>query len=428
LRNENALSSFVGLEERRVFNLDGLSSFLGDLEVHDRKLASRTASTDETDGRVTNLNLSRDIKGLDLSSEFLAVTEGVISLVDHNISSTGHVTLVKTLDVKTNVVSRLSFRDLLVVHFDGENLTSAGGTLSVGWEEDDFLTSLNLSLFDTSGNDISDTLDLVNTRYRHSHGGSQITARGSADIVKGIKESINVEFLTMKLDVASVPPAHVGSLVDEVITHPSRKRNDGDRFVDEVSLPSNSLKHVLHFVTDFRETFLRVLGNIAIHLVDTNEKLLDTKKVKKTSVLSGLSLDLSLLVVTLLDSGGEVTIGRNEEKSDISLGSSGNHVLDEISVTRGINDGVVPLLSEEFLGGARDGDTSFTFFLLSIHVESESEGRLTEDFSFVLKFLHFSLGDTTKFEQKTTSGGGLAGIDVSANDDRHVFFTLRHGC
>jgi len=49
------------------------------------------------------------------------------------------------------------------------------------------------------------------------------------------------------------------------------------------------------------------------------------------------------------DCGGEVTVGGNHEQSHVSLGGTGDHVLDEITVTGGINDGVVPLLGVELL-------------------------------------------------------------------------------
>jgi len=47
-------------------------------------------------------------------------------------------------------------------------------------------------------------------------------------------------------------------------------------------------------------------------------------------------------VVALLDGGGEVTVGGDHEEGDVSLRGAGDHVLDEITVTGGVNDGVVP--------------------------------------------------------------------------------------
>jgi hypothetical protein len=73
---------------------------------------------------------------------------------------------------------------------------------------------------------------------------------------------------------------------------------------------------------------------------------------------------ISHLVVTLLDGGGEVTISWHHEQAHIGLGGTGNHVLDEVTVTWGVNDCVVVLLCEELLGGAGDGHTTSTLLLL----------------------------------------------------------------
>ena len=55
--------------------------------------------------------------------------------------------------------------------------------------------------------------------------------------------------------------------------------------------------------------------------------------------------------------GGEYT------NSTVCLGSSSDHVLDEISVTRGINDGDIVLGSLKLPESNVDGDTTFTLSL-----------------------------------------------------------------
>jgi hypothetical protein len=103
------------------------------------------------------------------------------------------------------------------------------------------------------------------------------------------------------------------------------------------------------------------------------------------------------------------------------LRCTSDHVLDEISVTRGVNDGVVLRRREEFLRSADDRHTfrfcgrkksthiaqknkretqqlpgqklltTFTFFLLTIHIEGESERRFAETIGLFAKLLHFTL-------------------------------------
>ena len=99
-----------------------------------------------------------------------------------------------------------------------------------------------------------------------------------------------------------------------------------------------------------------VVSTLGVHLVAANDHLLDTHGEGKKSVLSGLSL--------LGPSSFELTSwGGDHENGDISLGGTSDHVLDEISVTWGINDG------EDRVGGLElpksdiDGDTSLTLGL-----------------------------------------------------------------
>ena len=66
-------------------------------------------------------------------------------------------------------------------------------------------------------------------------------------------------------------------------------------------------------------------------------------------MLAGLALDLAGLVVAALDRRHEVTVSRHHDERNVGLSRTGDHVLDEVTMTRGIDDGVVPLLREELL-------------------------------------------------------------------------------
>ena len=69
-------------------------------------------------------------------------------------------------------------------------------------------------------------------------------------------------------------------------------------------------------------------------------------------MLAGLALDLAGLVVAALDRRHEVPVGRDHDERNVGLSRTGDHVLDEVTMTRGIDDGVVPLLGKELLRGA----------------------------------------------------------------------------
>jgi len=422
LRLEGDLGHLVGLQGVRLFHLltTGLLSHLP-LDAGDT--ASSATATDETDRRVSGLDLVRDIEDLDLSVEGLDRREGGVLLVDHDITGVRHVLLVKILNVHTDVVTRLGLIDLLVVHLDGEDLTDARVGVGVGREEDDLFVALDDTLFDTAGQDITDTLNLVDTGDRKSHLGLDGTRRDTEELLVAVIEGIDVDLSGTSLDVSTGPPGHVSGLLDEVITTPTGDGHVRDVLLEEVLLPADLSQHILHFVHDFIITLLLVTGGVGVHLVDTDDDLLDAQQVDKTRVLTSLTLDRTGLVVTTLDGGGEVTISRNHDHSAIGLGGTGNHVLDEISVSRGIDDGVVPRFSEELLGGDGDGDTTLTLLLLTIHKESEGEGRLSEAVGLSLQLLELTAIDTAQLEQQVSGGGGLTGIDVSADHDRQMLLS-----
>jgi len=82
-----------------------------------------------------------------------------------------------------------------------------------------------------------------------------------------------------------------------------------------------------------------------------------------------------------------------------------------------INDSEVPLLSVELLGGAGNSHTALTLFLLTVHVEGESERALAQTLCLLLQLLQLTLGKTTKLKDKAPGRGALATVDVPADDD-----------
>jgi hypothetical protein len=106
------------------------------------------------------------------------------------------------------------------------------------------------------------------------------------------------------------------------------------------------------------------------------------------------------------------------------LGGAGNHVLDEISVSWGVDDGEVVLLGLELPEGDIDGDTSLSFSLQLVQDPGVLEGALTHIVGFLFVLFEGSLVDTTALVDQVTSGGGLAGVDVADDDQVNVDFFL----
>ena len=76
----------------------------------------------------------------------------------------------------------------------------------------------------------------------------------------------------------------------------------------------------------------RVMTNLGgVHLVDGDDELPDTEGEGKESVLAGLTV--------LGDTGLELTgTTGNDEDGAVSLGGTSDHVLDEVTVTGGVNN------------------------------------------------------------------------------------------
>lgn len=90
------------------------------------------------------------------------------------------------------------------------------------------------------------------------------------------------------------------------------------------------------------------------------------------------------------------------------LGGTSDHVLDEITVSGGVNDGDVVLGGLELPEGNVDGDTTLTLGLKFVKDPCVLEGTLAHVGGFLLELLNGTLVDTTALVDQVTSGGGLA--------------------
>jgi len=418
---EAALSHLVGLEGVRILHLLA-SSLLAHLPLERRNAASRATASHEPNRRVTGLDFIGDIQDLDLGIKLPGLSEGGVLLVHHHVSTARHVLFVKTLDVQTDVVARLGLLVTLVVHLHSEHLASARVGSSVGRQENDFLSWFHDTLLHSACEHITDTLNLVDSRDWHPHRGAHWSHWHLAHLVKEIVQGVDMNHCPLTVDVATSPPWHVcfASCVlalQQVVAHPTGDGEEWHLFFDHVLLPSNLDKHALHLVGNLIVSGLLVSCSVAIHLVAAADNLLHAQQINETGVLAGLTLDLTSLMVALGNGCGEITVAWNHNHRDVSLGRTCDHVLDEISVTRSINDGVMPLVSEEFLGGASNGHTALTLLLLPVHVEGKCKTALAKALGLLLELFQLTLWNTTKLEDQTASGGALTTVDVTADDD-----------
>jgi len=393
----------------------GTSGLLSHLPQDLGHLASNLGGTGEDNGAVSRLEDTRVLLDSNQSSEALDGLEFSILFVVDDITRGDLLVLGNTLDGKTDgVTGSGGFEDLLVL-FDGENLLS----LKVARDESDLVTRSKSSLFDSSANNLTNSLNVVDVGNRKTKRSIGKTLGGSDEVVEGINDGVSSDLLLGGLvGSPSLVPSALGgvNLVNQVVSVESRVRDERDL----LGLESDGLKHLNEFILDLGET---VLGPVAgVHLVDSNNNLFNTQKVKKTGVLTSLTFINSGLGISLGDGGFETSLlGRNQKHTDISGGRSGDHVLDVILVTRGIDNGVVVLVSEELLGVALDGNTTVTFFLARIKVVRETEGRLSILGSDFVKLGHLTLSDSSLLENQVTASSRLTGIDVSADNQRQMF-------
>jgi len=120
--------------------------------------------------------------------------------------------------------------------------------------------------------------------------------------------------------------------------------------------------------------------------------------------------------------------GVNDKDSTVSLGGTRDHVLDEVTVTRGVNDSAVVLGGLELPQGNIDCDTPLTLSLQLVKHPCVLEGPLVHLSSFLLEPLDHTLVDTTKLVDQMAGGGRLARVDVANDHDVDVGLLFTHGC
>jgi len=386
---------------------EDLFEFAGDVSgvtIHDR--------------RISVLDFSRVVENDDLSVEVLALFGRVVLGVRGNVATTDFLNG-DVLDVETNVVTGKSLRKRLVVHLHGFDLSG-----DVGRGEGDNHARLDDTGLDTTDGHCSDTADLVDVLKWETErlvGGTLRRDDGVQSVDEGHTGShgaldvLGPTLFLLAISVSSGPPGHLLGFLQHVVSVPSGNRTEDD-FLGVVP---DLLDVSLDFLTDLQETSLAVRsGRSGVHLVDTNDELLDSKGVSEESVLTGLSV--------LGDTGFKLTsTSGDDEHTAIGLGGASDHVLDEIPVARSVDDGDVVILGLELPQSDIDGDTTFTLGLELVQNPGVLEGALAHLLGFLLELFDDTLVDSTAFVDEMAGRGRLARVDVTDNDDVDVelFFT-----
>ena len=235
------------------------------------------------------------------------------------------------------------------------------------------------------------------------------------NIVEGFKESFEFVATILALDLLLLPPGHLVGFFQHVVSIETRDGHDGN----SGGVVADLLDVSRDFLVNFLESVFGIFGLGAVHLVDSNDHLLDTESEAEEHVLTGLSI--------LGDTSFEFSsTSSDNQHGTIGLRCTSDHVLDEITMSRGINDGDEELGGLEFPESNINGDTTFTFGLQLVEYPGIFEGALSHFTRFLLELLNGTLVDTTALVDEMASGGGLAGVDVTDDHDGNMDLFLTH--
>jgi hypothetical protein len=311
---------------------------------------------------VTGANLTRVVEDDDLSVEGVGALWWVILGVTSDVPSANFLDG-DILDVEANVVTRNTFDELFVVHLDGLDFSG-----DVGGSEGDDHTGLDDTSLDTTDWNCANTGDLVHILKWETErlvGWSG----GRVDGVNSFKESL-ASRLGLGLLLPPLVPWCVGGDIDHIVTVEARDRNEGN----SLGVVANLLDEIGSLLDNFVESGLGPFSGI--HLVDGDDELPDTQGVGKKSVLASLAI--------LGDASFELTnTGGDDENGTVGLGGTSDHVLDEVTVTGGVDDGDEVSGSLELPESDIDGDTTLTFGLKFVKNPGIFEGALAEFSGFL---------------------------------------------
>jgi len=384
------------------------------------KFASNVGGVAIHDGCVTVLDRSGVVEDDDLRVEVLALLGWVVLGVRGDVATTDFLDG-DVLDVEANVVTGESLGKRLVVHLHRFDLSG-----DISRSKSDNHSRFDDASLDTANWHCSNASDLVDVLEGKTEGLVGGACRRD-DGVEGIDEGhtarrslffglLGPSLFLFAVSVSLDPPGHLLRFLQHVISVPSRDGAEDD-FLRVVT---DLLDVTLDFLSDLQESGLVVrVGSGGVHFVDTNDELLHAQGVGEKSMLTGLAV--------LGDTGFKFTgSGGDDEYGAVSLRSSGDHVLDEIPVSRGVDDGDVIVLSLELPQSNVDGDTTFTLSLELVQNPGIFEGAFAHLLGFLFELFDDTLVDTTAFVDEMAGRSRLARVDVTDDDDVNVELFFSH--
>ena len=373
---------------RRIAGLDDLGVLLNDLVgtpvdlvLDCLKLASNVACVAVENWSIAVLDVLV-VHHNHLGLEGLSVCARVVLCIRRNVSA-ANILDRDVLHVESNVIAWASLWERLVVHLDG--LDFSGDTSGSKGDHHAWLDDASL---DSANRHCADTADLVHVLERKTE----------SKIVRALWLAHEVERLEQN---GALVPRHLVGSVDHVIADPARDGNKADWVLLVVDLVADLLKEAGALLLDLLETGL-VIEN-SVHLVDSNDHLLNSEGVGEQGVLAGLAL--------LGDGGLELSRGGGDNKhGHVGLGGARDHVLDKVAVSRGVNNSVKVLGGLELPEGNVNGDSALSLGLQFVKNPRILERALSKLGCLLLELLNRSLVDSSALVDQVASCCGLARV------------------
>jgi len=345
------------LEELRVV-LNSLAGTAVDLLDELGELASNVGGVAVKDRGVASADLARMVQDDDLRLEGSGTSRRIVLGITADVA-TADILDGDVLHVEADVVARKTLGKLLVVHFDGLDFSG-----DVGRSEGDDHAGLEDTGLNTADGNSADTTNLVDVLEGKTEGLVGGTLR-RLNGVNGLEEGLALDDAILGLLLPALVPSSVIGGLEHVVAMEARDGDEGDG----LGVVADLLDEVGGLLDDLVVTGLRPVAGV--HLVEGDNELLDTQGVGEQSVLTGLAI--------LGDTSLELTSARgNDENGAVSLGGTSDHVLDEVTMARGIDDSDIVLRGLELPEGDINGDTTLTLSLELVKNPGILEGTLAE--------------------------------------------------
>lgn len=310
-RNHLDNGSIARLDElRSVFNR--LARTTINLFENFGKLAGNVSGMAIEHRSIASSNLTGMVENDDLGVEGFGTFGRIVLGVARHIATTdfldGHV-----LDVEADIITGKTFDQLFMVHFHRFDFGR-----HISRSERDHHPRLDDSGFHTTHRHRTNTTNLVDILKGKTQWLVGRTRR-RIDGINGFQQRFAGRLSLGLLFPAFVPGA-IGRDVNHVVAIEAGNGNEWNG----LGIVADLLDEVGNLLDDFVETILGPFGGI--HLVDSHNQLPDTKGIGQECVFARLTI--------LGDTSLEFTsTSSDDENGAISLRSTGNHVLDEITMT-----------------------------------------------------------------------------------------------